>query len=83
MTTNCLTCLNWDSEYTKLGLGECKAVLQLWDSTEWDDDGFSIVLTESAKDAMAFVQDGSDYRANLYTKPDFYCAQFIEKPHQY
>lgn len=24
----------------------------------------------------AYAQDGSDYRANLYTGPDFFCAKF-------
>ena len=60
------------------GIGECKKAVELWDATEWvknEGDGYTerLVKPELA-DQMSFVQDGSDYSASLWTKPEFFCA---------
>lgn len=82
----CKDCKFWtldtDKDYPKnIGVGKCKRVKLFWDCTEWHamDDSMTEaiqVLTEKAKDDKAFVQDGSDYRAELITTPDFGCVQF-------
>lgn len=65
-------------------IGHCDRPLQLWNATEWAgarDDGdrsFYRVRSEAAGDTGMFVQDGSDYRAFLFTAPDFFCAHFVE-----
>jgi hypothetical protein len=41
-----------------------------WDSTDWDSAGDKRIFKD---DSLAFVQDGSDYHAELLTKADFYC----------
>lgn len=86
----CDQCRHWNEGgevegsrvYTDLGL--CKRPMQLWDATEWVKDGdicepdYYRVRTEVAAQTKAFVQDGSDYRANLFTAADFFCAHFEE-----
>ena len=34
---------------------------------------------QNLKDARAYVQDGSQFRADLFTAPDFFCALFERK----
>jgi hypothetical protein len=81
----CETCKFWDRSsddyrtHHRLGLGACTAVVMFWDSTEWDENGEQ-VFSERAKDVMAFVQDGSDYKAYLYTRPQFGCVSHEVKP---
>ena len=86
----CKTCEFWkdtDGDYPKgsIELGKCKRVKMFWDCTEWEDipDHWECrrVLTEEAKDELAFVQDGSDYSAELITRPDFGCVQWKELTH--
>lgn len=63
---------------------QCKRAHEWWEATEWhedceeDADTFETirrVKPERAGDKM-FVQDGSDYKAYLYTVADFFCAHF-------
>lgn len=76
---NCKTCRHWQQclQYEtghSQGLGRCSAALMLWDCTEWRDDADERVLMKEHENTKAFVQDGSDYRATLLTKPDFGCV---------
>ena len=76
----CKTCKFWEppksQSYGEVpGVGRCQKVVQFWDSAEWDEDGDGRKLRPEFADALAFVQDGSDYRADLYTKPEFGCVQ--------
>ncbi len=75
---HCKTCKYWikpDSSYGEIpGVGECKRVVLFWDATEWDDDGIRTLVPEYIG-RLAFVQDGSDYHAELRTMPDFGCVQ--------
>ena len=76
----CETCKYWNTadqyqSVRSLGLGECKAVVMLWDASEWAEDGESRQFIAEHADKKAFVQDGSDYTAALYTMPDFGCTQ--------
>ena len=83
---NCGKCKFWmkeDGGYypSSFGLGKCGRVKLFWECTEWGympNDNYGRVLTDDAKDYKAFVQDGSDYRAELITLSDFGCVQFEE-----
>ena len=74
----CKTCKHWEkprNDYGEVpGTGTCNAIPQLWDASEWDDDGESRVLKTKHADRLAFLQDGSDYLAMLKTLPDFGCV---------
>lgn len=75
----CKTCKHWEkpeSYYGEVpGTGNCKAVVQFWDCTEWKADGNFRGLKNECANKLAFVQDGSDYYAELKTLPDFGCVQ--------
>jgi hypothetical protein len=78
----CRNCAHWQpaDEYEtghSLGVGRCGAAPMLWDSTEWDDEGEARAFTSASADKTAFVQDGSDYIARLYTKPQHGCTMWI------
>jgi len=88
----CENCKFWDtSEKQAIKNGEiglCRKVKMFWDSTEWvkndkeddsDKDWYLRSLTEDCKNDKAFVQDGSDYKAELLSLKDFGCNQFEEK----
>ncbi|WP_196232895.1 hypothetical protein [Sphingomonas segetis] len=57
------------------------------DDTDWDEFGdqpppentWEGVRLAALKKEMAVVQDGSDYHAELLTRPDFYCALYSER----
>lgn len=76
----CKNCVHWSEAAKRIeGIRACKKVKMLWDCTQWiedDEDDCKRVLNENHKNDRAFVQDGSDYMANLYTKFDFGCNQF-------
>jgi hypothetical protein len=74
----------WEAQ--RAGFGECLAVRARWRIQEeatkglvWDDRDTSQYVTKQI-DALrahrAYVQDGSQYRAELFTAPDFFCALF-------
>ena len=75
----CETCKHWDrpkSDYGEVpGTGKCKAVVQFWKATEWNEDYDRRTLKPEFSNRLAFVQDGSDYYAELKTLPGFGCAQ--------
>ena len=73
----------WDAE--AIGFHKCKAVRERWDiqdkaseGLDWDasqEDGkWSKVRNDALKASRAYVQDGSQYIADLVTGPDFFCA---------
>lgn len=84
----CGECKFWKSGNNKenynrgvRGLGRCSRMPDLWDCTEWKEDpddkgGWSIQFNEKGENQKAFVQDGSDYSADLYTLTDFGCVLF-------
>jgi hypothetical protein len=62
-----------------IGIGRCDKARPFWECTEWDYEaagGPRRALTKEAKDALAFVQDGEDYKAELLTLGGFGCNQF-------
>ena len=81
----CETCKHWRSLDTGHSIvpniGECTFVVQYWDATDWDwdNDDSPRALREEYKDRLAFTQDGSDYRADLLTLPNFGCVQHEAK----
>lgn len=73
----------------------CNRATEIWNATEWYEDlededearGKEIENYEDVgrrflpecKDVGMFTQDGSSYKASLFTRPDFYCADFKQK----
>jgi hypothetical protein len=79
----CKTCSHWDRYESKFATlvnsGKCHAVVQYWDYTDWAADGESRIAKTEYKDKLAFVQDGSDYYAELQTLENFGCVQHKDK----
>jgi hypothetical protein len=79
----CKTCGHWrlheKDDYGYVGpLGVCGAVPMFWESTRWRADGDGREWKPEAADTTAFAQDGSDYSAVLYTKPEHGCTMHAE-----
>jgi hypothetical protein len=78
----CENCKFWNisERYPLKGatIGICKRVKMFWHLTDWADE-MDRVLKEKFKDDKAFVQDGSDYHADLLTLSNFGCNQFERK----
>lgn len=81
---------DWEAAAT--GFGTCKAVIARWKiqdavvpMTAADlsvaDDGESYLQKRKValQKARAYVQDGSEYYAELITGPDFFCALYASK----
>lgn len=71
----CSECAKWYRDRETISIGKCKATSLLWDCTEWGDD-FSRTLKDECADVKMFCQDGSDYKASLYTRPDHGCLSY-------
>jgi hypothetical protein len=73
----CATCQFWrrnkDDSY-RAGTGLCDRTISFWDATEWSEDCDKRVFKRDAENITAFAQDGSDYIAQLYTKPEHGCT---------
>lgn len=67
------------SDVKGIELGRCKRVKMFWDATDWDWDADNRVLMDGYENDKAFLQDGSDYRADLITAKEFGCVQFERK----
>lgn len=80
----------WDASSS--GMRECLGVEQRWDIADrasegmdrWSEEpGAEEAYDEKRRnalaEALAYVEDGSEYRARLVTGPGFYCAKFAEK----
>lgn len=87
MNTFCESCKHWDKKepdpygsdpQASLGLGRCRKVEMFWDATEWNEEGDGRQFIQPIE-TKAFVQDGSDFAAYLYTMPDFGCVQHESK----
>lgn len=77
MEPRCDRCSYWDqSDRESFGLRRCRYAVILWNASEWNDPSCDWALKAEFADRKAFTQDWSDYRADLYTMPDFYCAGF-------
>lgn len=74
----CKYCQFWrldHDEYNDMrGVGKCTKAVEIWDVSEWT--GTVRALKPEYVDQMMFVGDGSDYKANLFTRSDFFCAHF-------
>lgn len=83
---SCRICISWDTndQHTVGGipdLGTCTRAKMFWNSTVWVDDDRMIkrAFKPEAEGDLMFVQDGSDYSADLITRGSFHCASFAEK----
>ncbi len=77
--STCATCVHWlpttsDHLCHIKSLGTCQYVRQYWDATEWTKDDDHRKVKDSCVNQLAFVQDGSDYYAELLTLATFGCA---------
>ncbi len=85
----CDQCKHWESsnewEANDAGFRRCLAVRERWviqdealKNVGYDGpDGTYVTTRKNALiAARAYVQDGSEYRADLLTGPDFFCALF-------
>lgn len=76
--STCKTCAHWGKDdlgrYSQAwrAIRRCEYVLPFFDCRGWTEDGEDVITN----DRMAFAQDGSDYSAELLTKPDFGCNQW-------
>lgn len=84
-TPSCGACRHWASEsnadHRPEGMKDvrrCNRAQMFWDCTTWTEEYERVPLPEH-KDDMMFVQDGSDYHAELLTRPGFSCAHFDRK----
>lgn len=76
----CKTCKHWgkpEISYIIVDyVGNCNAVPQFFDATEWDNNYLSIKPEHVGK--LAFVEGADEYHAQLRTLPDFGCVQHEE-----
>lgn len=78
----CDECKHWENKHPKyeyrdeieLGLGNCAKAKPFWDCSDWDKHGKRFM-----KDLKIFAQDGSGYKAEVWTRPDFFCFHFEVK----
>ena len=83
--------INRDWQANSIGFRACLAIKARWNITDSITGDPAIEnLKERVADASrrsnaaliaarAYVQDGSEYRAEILTSPDFYCALFQDK----
>lgn len=84
----CDKCRHWRSadehDWTSAAVGfrVCDAVRARWkiedDASEKRSQSFQEIRQNALKASRAYVQDGSEYYAELVTGPDFFCALFEE-----
>ena len=75
----CEDCKYWettDRYMKKSGLGFCNKTPEAWRAYGWLGEDKKDIRFENV---TAFVQDGSDYSASLYTMPDHYCSMWCKK----
>lgn len=81
----CKTCKHWDKmkdgEYGSLPeTGACTAARKIWDVTEWaQPDEEVLQLRPEHAGLLCMVVDGSHYKAEFITMPDFGCVQHAPK----
>lgn len=69
----------WEAE--EVGFHHCDAIRERWviedegaERYATDGDEWIRQRADALRAARAFVVDGSEYRAGLFTAPDFFCA---------
>ncbi len=86
----CDQCKHWDTEEIEpewdaeaIGFHKCRAMRERWriqdeasGKLDYESKDYSKVRNDALKSARAYVQDGSQYMAELVTGPDFFCAFF-------
>jgi hypothetical protein len=83
----CDKCRHWgvdddgyDWEAKAVGFHICKAVRERWEITDEASpkraEEFQQVRQDALRASRAYVQDGSEYVAQLITGPNFFCALF-------
>jgi hypothetical protein len=61
----------------------CRSAVKEYELGPPLEDGIEAALQQedaALRAARAYVQDGSEYRAELFTAPDFFCALFAPPP---
>ena len=69
----------WAMEQNLIGVGLCKAAKLMWDYREWREDSERMEFTKEGESIMMFCQDGSDYRANLFTRSGHFCGEWMNE----
>ncbi len=88
METKCENCKHWGAdgeigwEAAQVGFNRCCGVRERWiiqdeASPRRNDKQWIEARKEALRAARAYVQDGSEYTAELVTSADFSCALFI------
>lgn len=92
----CDQCAHWadksdEWEAQAVGFCQCMAARERWriqdqasEGVEWDseeDGAYMAKRRDALKAARCYVQDGSQYHAELMTAPDFFCALYVEVQH--
>ncbi len=71
----CKNCGSWDDiNKDNLGIGLCNAADELFKCTEWKHEEETLLFVDGCEDIMMFCQDGSDYKASLYTRAEHSCG---------
>jgi hypothetical protein len=89
----CDQCRHWQRqsntwEADDIGFGRCTVVRERWKiqdeaskEVEWDaPKEYDLRRKQALIAARAYVEDGNEYMALLFTGPDFFCALFAEAP---
>lgn len=66
---NCSNCKHWGKWTYNPDLGSCRKVVRFWEIHE------DIDLQDERAASKFFVQDGEDWSAALFTRPDFGCTE--------
>ncbi len=61
----CSNCKHWGRWTYNQDLGTCRKVVRFWEAYE----------TSADRTSKFFVQDGEDWSAALFTRPDFGCTE--------
>lgn len=67
---------DWDCPPT---FKKCGKAPMASDMTDWDYDSEENVIKDEFKGVLMCAMDGSTYRADIFTAPNFYCPMFEEK----
>jgi hypothetical protein len=83
MANACGNCTHWNASdddwlFTSAGMGKCEAIPEYWELTErinYDEvEDYDKAQSDALRTSKAVVRDGSRYRADLMTAPDFCCC---------
>jgi hypothetical protein len=81
---NCGTCKHWEKPDPEAWygirriVGHCNRIKMHDEATEWsrndNDDSQSSAMYKLKDGELAFVEDGSSYKADLFSLPEFGCV---------